>query len=110
MTYTEWLKTGEYLPEPMRDFHDGKDLFKAIYDTIDVEQHDLDIDFRRGMCYVIDIFLWFMAKHGYTLQKTRKQGVEFKDINETVSKCREERNKAFAEMWKNRNKEQNATS
>ena len=31
---TKWLQSGEYLPEFMRDFHDQKDVFKAMHNTI----------------------------------------------------------------------------
>ncbi|HBE9089627.1 TPA: hypothetical protein KNG84_001649, partial [Serratia fonticola] len=30
----KWLKSGEYLPAFMRDFHDQKDIFKAMHFTI----------------------------------------------------------------------------
>lgn len=36
----EWLKSGAYLPKPMRDFHDQKDIFKAIHTTVDVDGND----------------------------------------------------------------------
>jgi hypothetical protein len=38
---------------------------------------------------VIDYFLWFMAAHGYTLQRTRKQGVQFADLDTTMAAYRE---------------------
>lgn len=75
-----WLKSGKYLPEFMRDFHAQKDLFKTMHNRIGEPQPN-DLIKRpswiEGHCYVIDVFLWFMAKRGYTLQRTRKKGIEF---------------------------------
>ena len=30
-----WMKSGEYLPAFMRDFHDQKDIFKAVYELVE---------------------------------------------------------------------------
>lgn len=46
--------------------------------------------------YTVDVFLRFMAEHGYTLQRCRKQ-VEFKDVLETVSAATDRRRRANAE-------------
>ncbi len=73
----EWLKSGEYLPKFMRDFHDQKDLFKAmhiLYESKDNKSpHQNKPNWIEGQCYVIDWFLWYMAIRGYTLQKSRKK-------------------------------------
>lgn len=94
----DWMKSGEYLPKVMRDFHDQKDLFKAMHQTIDVKEHEYagDVDWISGQCYVVDIFLWFMAKRGYTLQRSRKR-FPFSDIETVIKDCKEIRDKAFAE-------------
>jgi len=65
-----WLKAGKHLPSFMRDFHDQKDLFKTVggYDRDDPYP---DISWIDGHTYTIDRFLWWMAAHGYTLQKCR---------------------------------------
>lgn len=101
-TISEWLKKGNYLPGFMRDFHDQKDLFKAIHDTVDVKGHQYagTIDWATGHCYVVDIFLWFMAKRGYTLQKSRER-FPFKDIQESVSASKKIREQCLAEIFKN---------
>lgn len=84
----KWLKTGKYLPEPMRDFHDQKNLFKSMHFLHqDCEGADKNPNWVQGHIYIIDFFLWFMASRGYTLQKTRKKGVEFKcwpDFNKII--------------------------
>lgn len=89
---TEWLKTLAYLPPPLRDFHDQKDVFKAMHEIINVQGHEYarSVDWVTGQCYVIDIFLWFMARHGYTLQRSRAQ-VPFRDLHADVAEVRAKR-------------------
>lgn len=95
----KWREDGKYLPECMRDFHDQKDLFKAIHHTIAVEGHGYakDVSWMVGQCYVIDIFLWFMAQHGYTLQKSRAN-VDFLDLDKRVAWASQQREKITVKM------------
>lgn len=72
----QWLDNQGYLPSFMRDFHNQKDLFKAMHYLY--EQQDDDVTAGKpnwvdGHTYTIDWFLWYMASRGYTLQKTRKK-------------------------------------
>lgn len=95
-----WLKGGKYLPPFMRDFHDQKELFKTIHETysLDLSQDPLaKISWVAAHCYVIDIFLWWMAKHGYTLQKTQAD-YEFKNPGDTLSKAYTNRREQFAKQ------------
>lgn len=87
-----WLKEGRHLPSFMRDFHDQKDLFKAIHQTIGVHEKDYvkDVTWVMGQIYVIDIFLWWMARRGYTLQRARVDQ-EFIGIHETIHQQNERR-------------------
>jgi hypothetical protein len=99
----EWLKSGKYLPPVMRDFHDQKDLFKAIHQTIDVEGHNYakSVDWVTGHCYVVDIFLWYMARRGYTLQKVRAKG-DFNNLDGDVAeqtKIRQAQQVANLKAW-----------
>jgi len=76
----QWLESGEYLPRPIRDFHDQKDLFKNMHIVYrDSESATKVPNWVNGQIYVIDWFLWYMASRGYTLQKSRKK-VEFMDM------------------------------
>lgn len=88
----KWRESGKYMPPAFRDFHDQKDLFKTIHETINVEGHEYvkDISWVAGQVYVIDIFLWFMALHGYTLQKSRAK-LDFHDIDEAIAATKERR-------------------
>jgi hypothetical protein len=81
----QWRKDGRHLPRFMRDFHDQKDIFKAMHSMTAVEKHEYakDVSWVVGQCYVIDIFLWFMARHGYTLQRTPKK-LPFEDLYENT--------------------------
>lgn len=41
-------------------------------------------DWIAGQVYVIDTFLWFMARRGYTLQKVRAKG-NFRDLEADIA-------------------------
>lgn len=100
MRLEEWLRTGRYLPKPLRDFHDQKRAFKAIHGLISErpDDHVKRPDWIAGQCYVIDVFLWFMASCGYTLQKTHKRG-DFYDFEATVKALDDKRREqVLAEM------------
>lgn len=90
----KWRESGKYLPPAFRDFHDQKALFKTIHGTINVEEHGYveDINWAAGHVYVIDIFLWFMALHGYTLQKNRTR-LDFNDIDDAIEVVKERNRK-----------------
>jgi hypothetical protein len=74
------------LPEFMRDFHDQKDLFKAIHQLYSSNPDNPPIpgNWVDNHVFVMDYFLWFMAKRGYTLQKYRGKKFETVDIYETI--------------------------
>lgn len=95
----QWREAGHYLPDFLKDFHDQKDVFKTIHQTIDVEDNTgaREVSWVAGHCYVIDVFLWFMAKHGYTLQRSRAN-VKFADLNLTLGLAADVRSEAFASM------------
>lgn len=85
-----WRKSGRYLPRFLRDFHDQKDTFKALHDVVAVDSHDYckDVSWVAGQCYVIDIFLWHMARHGYVLRKSDAK-LPFDDIQVTNATARD---------------------
>jgi hypothetical protein len=68
MNLQAWLKSGRYLPAPLRDFHDQKEVFQAIDATARKDPSDLikRPSWIEAQCYVIDVFLWYMARRGYT--------------------------------------------
>jgi hypothetical protein len=93
----KWRGDGEHLPDFMRDFHDQKNLFKTIH-----EQAVSDPNAPSWMgahVYTLDAFLWFMARHGYTLQKSRAR-LAFDDIGETLGEAHRERQAASAVVLK----------
>lgn len=97
-----WLKSGEYLPEPLRDFHDQKDVFRAMHDIVAEPGPDEIIkrpSWVEGQCYVIDMFLWFMARRGYTLQRTRRKG-DFRDLGADVRQATASRDQAMSNIFK----------
>ncbi len=87
----KWLKSGKYLPKPLRNFHDQKEVFKAIHQIIKDDHTSNRPDWVTGQIYVIDVFLWFMAMRGYTLQRTRRKG-EYRDLADDVRAANEQRN------------------
>lgn len=92
-----WREEQKHLPEFMRDFHNCKELFKAIseYIVCDDDHPANDVNWRKAHCYTIDVFLWFMAEHGYTLQRSRARQ-EFTSLDERISQMDEIRIAAFA--------------
>jgi len=89
---TAWMKSGDYLPEPLRDFHDQKDVFKLIHEVTDTSKNDIaaKVDWVAAQVYVIDVFLWFMARRGYTLQRSRKR-LLFRELDADVRAANERR-------------------
>jgi hypothetical protein len=112
-----WMRSGAYLPRFLRDFHRAKDAFRWVDG---VRLRAIAEDKKRGRftalepvnwiaahSYVIDIFLWVMAKHGYTLQRSR-QRFPFKDVEEAVAvSSAEQRRLAKDILWQVMNKERN---
>lgn len=96
-TTDEWLRSGKHLPSVMRDFHFQKDLFKSIYDRACPQEIPLLEQFNwvSAQVFVIDVFLWYMARRGYTLQPVRRVG-EYRDLEQDVKEDAARRNTAAA--------------
>lgn len=94
----KWRAEQKHLPEFMRDFHNCKQLFKGIEDFIVLEDDHpaRQVNWRQAHCYTIDVFLWFMARHGYTLQRSRAR-LDFENLQELMNRLDSERSKAFTE-------------
>ena len=77
---SQWMKDGEYLPDILKDFHDQKDLFKAMHAAYSGDDKDEQMpSWVNGHIYTIDWFLWYMGRRGYTLQKNRSN-VDFDSL------------------------------
>jgi len=79
MTPEEYVRSGKHLPKIMRDFHDQKDIFKDIHHRY-TEPGRKEIDWISAQIYTVDWFLWYMGQRGYTLQKSKRKDIEFKDF------------------------------
>lgn len=92
-----WREDGKHLPEFLRDFHDQKDFFKYLHETLTVDENELtkDISFMQGHAYLIDCVLWKLARHGYTLQKSRARH-NFENIEDAIKKQNTIRNNKFS--------------
>ena len=116
-TIDEFMSRSGYLPPFMQDFHDQKDLFKrigAIVQNAQKKGDSTDKIFTRDLpawtnahIYVIDFFLWYMAKCGYTLQKNRTK-IEggFIDLQADISSHTKRMREAFFAELKERDKEE----
>lgn len=91
----EWLAKQKYLPAEFRDFHNQKDLFEAIHFVIGNANDNPNINQRTGHIYVVDTFLWYMAKRGYTLQRSRRKDLEFDSIEVDIKAVDEFTKKQF---------------
>ena len=103
---TAWRKAGAHLPPVMRDFHSQKDIFYAMHkmtgwneDTSEGYNPARDINTVTGHIYALDCFLWFMARHGYTLQRSRKD-LPFSDLKKTVDAYKKERLQQMSEIMR----------
>ena len=87
-----YMKDGGYLPDFMKDFNDQKDVFKAIFEQYkDGNDSELlgRLSWVDAHCFTIDVFLWWMARHGYKLQKIRSNDIVFFEPQETISHFKE---------------------
>jgi len=96
LSIRSWLQSGKHLPPPLRDFHDQKEVFKSIWEA-HLRQRTGDSGaktYLAGMTwvqahiFVIDHFLWFMAAHGWTLQRSRAKALAYADLDGTISERR----------------------
>lgn len=94
-----WMTSGGYLPPALRDFHDQKEVFKTMHSLVNIGGNDYakDIDWIAGQRYVIDVFLWFMARRGYTLQRSRAR-LPFRDLDDDIARERKRRDEQFAAL------------
>src|SRR5687768_4809371 len=92
-----WLDSAEHLPLLMRDFHDQKDLFKAIHRWAYADGTKEPCSWADAHIYTVDMFLCYMAVHGYTLQRCRAN-VDFCDLGASLKADREERMEQFAAL------------
>jgi hypothetical protein len=93
-----WRHEQKHLPSFMRDFHHQKELFRTILQISSDEGMDVSsYGFRESCTYTLDVFLWFMARHGYTLQKSR-QNLPFDDLIVTRNRIIREQDKLTANV------------
>lgn len=95
----QWREDGKHLPEFLRDFHDQKDVFKAIAEIIEIDKDDpaYNVSWVQAHVYTIDVFLWFMARYGYTLQRSRAKK-NFENLNTTLQDLHNYRADQFSKL------------
>ncbi|WP_313472406.1 hypothetical protein [Brevundimonas sp.] len=105
--FDQWRKAGGYLPDFMRDFHDQKDLFKAMQDVVERSNakhgghRSLNATWTDYHIYTVDIFLWVLAAHGYTLQRSRHR-FGFASVYDFVASAKERAREAMASVFASR--------
>lgn len=92
----DWRDEGKHLPEFLRDFHDQKDFFKFLFDSVDTSNNPMlkNANWVDSQVFTIDMLLWKLAQYGYTLQKNKTK-VPFEDLQEALRKNDAERRNAF---------------
>ncbi len=88
-----FMRSGRYLPEVLRDFHDQKEVFKRIARLEPPKGYPMP-DWVTAHVYVVDHFLWFMGQHGYVLQRSHSK-VPFKNLGETMKRFRDQSMESF---------------
>lgn len=104
-TAREYVESGRHLPQDFRDFHDQKDLFKTIDASIDWQGRQSHgrsdrVPWTDAHVYVIDIFLWFMAQRGWTLQRSRAH-VDFRSYRSDLESRQQEESRVFQGLLSN---------
>lgn len=99
----EYVESGAHLPDILKDFHDQKDFFKAIYQKWGEGSEVLNsVKWTDAHVFTIDIFLHWAGLHGYKLQKSRAKNVEFYDIVDTIQHCNKIKSDQFSQMLSQR--------
>lgn len=103
MDAIEYTKSLKYLPEEFKDFHDQKDLMKALHDLYKDNEtlKNMPNTWVDNHVFIVDFFLYFMSLHGYKLQKIRNKKVKFYDLNKTVDEFKEKRIKELSNILSN---------
>lgn len=94
----KWRDNGKHLPAFLRDFHDQKDFFKFLHESTNIQEHGLakDVNFTQGHAYCIDVFLWVLARHGWTLQRSQSPQ-NFDNLDDIIAQFNKARSE---ESWK----------
>lgn len=95
-----WREKQMHLPPFMRDFHNCKELFKGIeqFLVFDDDNPAKTVSWVQAHCYTVDAFLWFMARHGYTLQRSRANQ-SFDDLGSLLKELKEERQQTLEAIF-----------
>ena len=89
-----WLRELRFLPRWFRDISVQKAVFKLVWGQVERSKARESgaratyegMNWISAQCFTIDHFLWFMARHGYTLQPTRAQrSFRFYDLELTLA-------------------------
>lgn len=96
-----WRENNAHLPEFLKDFHNQKEFFNLIFDTMAIDELDplKDINSLQAHVLTLDVVLWKLAQYGYTLQKSRVKK-DFDDIEQAISQNSKRRQEQFLQVLK----------
>ena len=72
LALAQFIADGAHLPDGLNTRSDQEDLFRAMHGLTGWNDQDRcasDVTHIEGLSYVFDLFLPFMAQHGYILRK-----------------------------------------
>lgn len=97
-----WREDQKFLPYFLKDFHDQKLFMKALahYDGCDFFDNNPTISWQDVHCYLIDFFLWRLARFGLVMKKSRKH-LDFLDIDTMLNEFDEMMAQSFHNLLKN---------
>ncbi len=92
----DWLKSGEYLPEFMRDFHDQKDVFKAMHHIYQKTQTKMATRaMGKPRLSITSCGIWPDAD---TPCSAVEKQVEFRDMEGDIDKMKKDVYSAFSKL------------
>lgn len=103
-SYAKWRDAKRHLPAFLKTYEGQKLFFEMVHEITRVPEDDqaglrktLSVDVPQAHCYVIDRLLWCLARHGWTLQRSRAN-VQFDSLDAHLAWTEEhlmERRKRF---------------
>jgi hypothetical protein len=98
----EYVKEAKHLPDFLKDFHDQKEFFHAMYEQWGEGETLQKINWTDAHIYTIDYFLWWMGLHGYKLQKIRSKDFRFYDPHSSIRDYNKQRKDKLSLIFKNK--------
>jgi hypothetical protein len=86
-TNEKWIDSGEHLPAFMRDFHDQKDLFKAVEKVMGKQEEPYGVNWVAGRRFHYDHVFKDLKLE---LQKVKKNGIDWVTVDALFAQCKKD--------------------